>query len=85
MPYIVTLRTTERTEIQIPEQAGLDTFNSAVLAAVPDGHDLVAADLKRSIATVRRRDTREVTIADRAELDTCVPDGWQALSIRDAT
>ncbi len=80
----MTIRPTATTDIEIADTDSIDAFNAAVTAALPDGHDLVKADLKTGIATIRPRETKDITIADRSELGTCAPDGWMALSIRKA-
>ena len=84
MPYIVALRPTETIDIQVDDTDSLDELFAAVTARIPDGFELIDIHITQHKAVVRRVGYDEVTIESRDELETCAPEGWQALSMIEA-
>lgn len=78
------IRPTETIEIQAEATDNLDDMYASLNAQIPDGFELVDITPSKGTGQARRVDLREITIESRADLATAVPDGWQALSIREA-
>lgn len=84
MPLIVTIRPTEITEYEIPEQPGVPELEQAAHDLCPDGHEVIHIDRHRNVCTVRSTETRTIEIDNPADVWTAAPEGWQAISVRTA-
>ncbi|MGO1629318.1 MAG: hypothetical protein ACTHX2_10925 [Microbacterium sp.] len=82
MPFVVALRSTEIVSIQTEEADSLHELYGTLASQIPDGFELEGIRPSQNRGQARRAGVREVTIETRDELDTCAPDGWEAISIR---
>ncbi|HLS92556.1 MAG TPA: hypothetical protein VK015_03475 [Microbacterium sp.] len=82
MPYAVMIRPTETVEFEAPEADTLEEMVASLEAKIPDGFELVAIHPSKGTGRARRVELREITIENRADLASAVPEGWQALNIR---
>lgn len=78
------IRQTAKTEIQTEMADNLDDMYEGLGRQIPEGHDLVGIQVSKGTGQTRSAEVREITVNSRAELDTAIPEGWQALSIRQA-
>lgn len=84
MSLIVTIRSTETIEYEIPEQPGVPELEQAAHDLCPDGYQIIRIDRHHSTATARPVETRTIEIESGSDVWAAVPDGWQALSVRPA-
>lgn len=78
------IRPTEMIDIQAEAADNLDGMYAGLNAQVPDGFELVGITPSKGTGKARRVELWEITIESRADLAAAVPDGWQALSTREA-
>lgn len=76
------IRPTETIDIETPEADSLDEMYAGLRAQIPEGFELSGLHPSQHRGTARRIGLREVTLESRGDLESSVPDGWQAVSIR---
>ena len=78
------IRPTETVDIATPEADSLDEMYTGLNAQIPDGFELSGIRPSQHTGTARRTGFREVSIETRNDLASSIPEGWQAISIREA-
>lgn len=76
------IRPTETVDIETPEADSLDEMHAGLRAQIPEGFELADIRPSQHKGTARRTGFREITIESRDDLESSIPDGWQAISIR---
>ncbi|MGO1627509.1 MAG: hypothetical protein ACTHX2_01735 [Microbacterium sp.] len=92
MPYILTIRSAETLPLEVPEADSYEDIDAALRTQVPEGFSLTDISVSQprgtshmvGVGAARRTETRELTIAHRGQLQESIPEGWIALSIREA-
>lgn len=76
------IRPAETIDIETPEADSLDEMYAGLNAQIPEGFELAGIRPSQHKGTARRTGFREITIESRDDLDSSIPAGWQATSVR---